>query len=148
MKSLTFFNHKGGVGKTTLTAHVAHMLAQLGVRVVVLDYDPQCNVSLALLGVRRLSEIQEAAEEEGRTVAACLSDQGGLGHAGPQLFCAQGLGHEAGRLRCKDGHPRRNRPALPGPGAAVSQLGRLGAVQFQAHVRADAGRRCVWEPEL
>lgn len=100
MKTLTFFNHKGGVGKTTLTAHVAHMLAQLGVRVVVLDYDPQCNVSLALLEVRRLSEIQEATEEEGRTVAACLSDV----RRGRGLLRAPALTEVAERLWLLPGH--------------------------------------------
>ena len=33
--TFTFFNNKGGVGKTTLVYHVAHMLAQLDIRVLV-----------------------------------------------------------------------------------------------------------------
>ncbi|MBI5363238.1 MAG: ParA family protein [Planctomycetes bacterium] len=45
MKSFVLFNNKDGVGKTTLTYHFAHMLARLGHRTVVLDYDPQCNIT-------------------------------------------------------------------------------------------------------
>ncbi len=40
MRTLLFFNNKGGVGKT-LTFNLAHMFAREGPRVVALDYDPQ-----------------------------------------------------------------------------------------------------------
>ncbi len=71
MKSLVFFNNKGGVGKTTLTFNLAHMLARQGPRVVVLDYDPQCNISAILLDESHLAEIWEA-EKPGSTVKDCL----------------------------------------------------------------------------
>ncbi len=45
MHSLTLFNHKGGVGKTTLTINIANALADLGQRVLIVDSDPQCNIS-------------------------------------------------------------------------------------------------------
>jgi chromosome partitioning protein len=38
---LTFQNQKGGVGKTTLSLHVAHHLALSGARVLLIDADPQ-----------------------------------------------------------------------------------------------------------
>ena len=38
---LTFQNQKGGVGKTTLSIHVAHELARRGRKVLVVDADPQ-----------------------------------------------------------------------------------------------------------
>ena len=39
MKILSIFNNKGGVGKTTLTFHLAHALAELGKRVFIMDLD-------------------------------------------------------------------------------------------------------------
>ncbi|MDB5375146.1 MAG: hypothetical protein JWP04_3788 [Belnapia sp.] len=41
MPLIAFVSPKGGVGKTTLTAHVAALLAQRGYRVLALDLDPQ-----------------------------------------------------------------------------------------------------------
>jgi len=45
MKTVAFFNNKGGVGKTSLVYHLAHMLAHLGVRTVAVDLDPQANLT-------------------------------------------------------------------------------------------------------
>jgi chromosome partitioning protein len=39
------FNNKGGVGKTTYTYHLAHVLGQMGQTVLLVDADPQCNLS-------------------------------------------------------------------------------------------------------
>ncbi len=72
MKSLTLFNNKGGVGKTTLTYHLAHMMSRLGLRVVALDYDPQCNLSVAMIHPGHMVAQWERSPEEGATVSACL----------------------------------------------------------------------------
>ncbi|KPW80827.1 ParA protein [Pseudomonas syringae pv. coriandricola] len=45
MKTISIFNNKGGVGKTTLTFHLAHALATMGKKVLIIDLDPQCNIS-------------------------------------------------------------------------------------------------------
>lgn len=49
MISLALFNNKGGVGKTTLTYHLAHMMERLGQRVLAVDLDPQSNLTAAFL---------------------------------------------------------------------------------------------------
>lgn len=50
MKSLVFFNNKGGVGKTTLTCNVVSYLnIHKSKRVLLVDVDPQCNATQALL---------------------------------------------------------------------------------------------------
>ena len=42
---LTVSNLKGGTGKTTTAAYVAHALAERGRRVLVVDADPQCSIT-------------------------------------------------------------------------------------------------------
>jgi cellulose biosynthesis protein BcsQ len=50
MKQIAVFNHKGGVAKTTMTFHLGWMLASLGKRVMLVDCDPQCNLTGVFLG--------------------------------------------------------------------------------------------------
>lgn len=52
---LTFFNNKGGVGKTSLVYHLSAMFGELGARVVVVDLDPQANLTAAFLDEEQLA---------------------------------------------------------------------------------------------
>ena len=54
---LTFFNNKGGVGKTSLVYHLAWMLYDIGHRVLVCDLDPQANLTAAFLDEGRLENL-------------------------------------------------------------------------------------------
>lgn len=50
MKSIAFFNNKGGVGKTTLLCNLAaHFALRRNVKVLVIDADPQSNATSYLL---------------------------------------------------------------------------------------------------
>jgi len=49
-KKLVFVNNKGGVGKTTLAFNGAVALAKMGYKTVLVDLDPQCNLSRLALG--------------------------------------------------------------------------------------------------
>ncbi len=45
MKTVAFFNNKGGVGKTSLVYHLAWMFAGMGHKIVAADLDPQANLT-------------------------------------------------------------------------------------------------------
>src|SRR5438128_918400 len=59
MKSIAIFNNKGGVGKTTLAYHLAYALAEMGHRTLLLDLDPQSNLTLFGATVESLHDIWE-----------------------------------------------------------------------------------------
>lgn len=60
MKTIAFFNNKGGVGKTSLLYHLAYMFALLGRRVVAADLDPQANLSGMFLQDDRIDALWAA----------------------------------------------------------------------------------------
>ena len=49
-KIISVFNNKGGVGKSTICWNLAHALGNAGKKVLLVDFDPQCNLSIAVLG--------------------------------------------------------------------------------------------------
>jgi cellulose biosynthesis protein BcsQ len=72
MKTIAFFNNKGGVGKTTLLYHLAWMYSEMGVRTVALDLDPQSNLTSMFLSEDRLSELWENQNHD-QTIVASVS---------------------------------------------------------------------------
>ncbi len=53
---ISFINLKGGVGKTTCCANVAGELARENRKVLVIDADPQANISTLLMGIKKYHE--------------------------------------------------------------------------------------------
>jgi chromosome partitioning protein len=71
MKTIAFFNNKGGVGKTSLVYHLAWMYADHGLKVLVADLDPQANLTSMFLDDERLVSLWSDGGEA-RTIHGCL----------------------------------------------------------------------------
>ena len=70
---LTFFNNKGGVGKTSLVYHLAWMLSDMGHRVLACDLDPQANLTAAFLNETQLEELWKNGDgTSGQTILDCV----------------------------------------------------------------------------
>jgi cellulose biosynthesis protein BcsQ len=69
---LTFFNNKGGVGKTSLVYHLSWMFTELGHRVLAADLDPQANLTSAFLNEDQLEDIWENHPDRPNTIFRCL----------------------------------------------------------------------------
>jgi chromosome partitioning protein len=82
MKTIAFFNNKGGVGKTSLVYHLAWMYSDLGLNVLTADPDPQANLTTMFLDEDRLEVLWPNAEA-GQTVLGpvlpLLEGEGGIG---------------------------------------------------------------------
>lgn len=72
MIPVAFFNNKGGVGKTSLVYHVAWALTEIGERVLMLDLDPQANLSALCLDEERLEELWGDEPQQRRSVYASV----------------------------------------------------------------------------
>ncbi|MFI1987832.1 ParA family protein [Actinoplanes sp. NPDC020271] len=60
MHVVSVMNYKGGVGKTTLTANIAAEIANTGYRVLMIDLDPQANLTFSFYSVEEwTSELRE-----------------------------------------------------------------------------------------
>ena len=72
---LTFFNNKGGVGKTSLVYHLAWMLSDIGHRVLACDLDPQANLTAAFLDEANLEKLWDESgvpDDLGSTIFECV----------------------------------------------------------------------------
>lgn len=59
MRVISVFNNKGGVGKTTLTYHMGYALSEMGYKVLMIDADPQCNLTIYSVSEDRIHAIWE-----------------------------------------------------------------------------------------
>ncbi len=63
-KQIALFNHKGGVSKTTTTFNLGWQLAALGKKVVLVDADPQSNLTGLVLGYNGASDLKDFYQEK------------------------------------------------------------------------------------
>ncbi|MCK4827976.1 AAA family ATPase [bacterium] len=59
MKVISLFNHKGGVSKTTTAFNLGWMLAEMGHKTLVVDADPQCNLTALVLDYNAIEDIED-----------------------------------------------------------------------------------------
>lgn len=74
MKKIVLFNHKGGVGKTTLTVNIASALGDSGLKVLLVDADPQCNLTSFYLTEKQLDKLlgDSNDSDEGETIWSAI----------------------------------------------------------------------------
>ena len=66
-------NHKGGVGKTTLTVNLAMELSNIGKKVLLVDTDPQCNLTSYLVADDVVDDLLDGSDTDtGNTVWTAL----------------------------------------------------------------------------
>ena len=60
VKIINLFNHKGGVSKTTTVFNLGWKLAMLGKKVIIADFDPQCNLTGMVLGYTGIDDLESS----------------------------------------------------------------------------------------
>ena len=75
---LTFFNNKGGVGKTSLIYHLAWMFSRLNKRTLIADIDPQANLTAAFLDDEIINDLWNNAFGA-NTIYQCVKPLAGIG---------------------------------------------------------------------
>lgn len=106
-RRLAIFNHKGGVGKTTLTMNVGAALAERGHRVLLVDSDPQCNLTSYWIDADVVDDLLDRSDtEDGRTLWSAvkpLADaMGGVRTVEPIELSVEGLFLVPGDIRLSE----------------------------------------------
>lgn len=100
-KRISIFNHKGGVGKTTLTFNIATAIARLGKRVLLVDTDPQCNLTAYLIDGSVVDDLLDGSDKPtGKTIWSAVKP----------IVEATGLVHKITTLPL----PQKNLSLVPG----------------------------------
>ena len=55
---ISLFNHKGGVSKTTTAFNLGWTFAKKGIKTLIVDADPQCNLTAYVLGLQQQEDLQ------------------------------------------------------------------------------------------
>lgn len=77
MKVVSIFNNKGGVGKSTLSFHLAHALSEKGIKTLMIDLDPQSNLTLQCISPDELEALWEAENPYIEDFQGALDDSDG-----------------------------------------------------------------------
>ncbi|MCB9543692.1 MAG: ParA family protein, partial [Myxococcales bacterium] len=72
MRSLAFFMPKGGVGRTTLVYHLAHLWADQGKRVLLVDLDPQAALTTLCLSEDEIEAMWTGSVERRGTLFGAI----------------------------------------------------------------------------
>ncbi|MEM9456362.1 MAG: ParA family protein [Myxococcota bacterium] len=72
MKTVAFFDNKGGGGRSTLVYHLAHMFAEQGEQTLAVDLDPQSNLTAMCLSEEALERLWPDTPAHPQTVLGCV----------------------------------------------------------------------------
>jgi hypothetical protein len=140
MKSVAMFNNKGGVGKTTLICNLAAYLSlHRGLRVLLVDCDPQCNTTQLVMGEDFAASFYWQSQHEPITTIADVMRPINEGDSEPAANLVP-IGRERHRFGCDWWQATRHSPflkitsALPGPkfrpGTLAAIEGRTGPALY------------------
>ncbi len=70
--TISVFNNKGGVGKTNTIWNLSMSLSEKNQKILLIDFDPQCNLSIACLGDQKFSSLLNKSQTKphGQTIRA------------------------------------------------------------------------------
>lgn len=72
-KIIALFNNKGGVSKTTTTFHLGWKLAEKGYKTLIVDTDPQCNLTGLCLNTDKNNKLDNFYKENKNNLKDSLS---------------------------------------------------------------------------